>query len=183
MVSMIGTSLAERRKQEIQRHIPPAETVRVWMQSNIYALDQRGIIPEYLERNSLDKLPMPEYVSADSCYVYRPERDGGIVTGYTRIVSRGLPDSLISLIERDFLLSPPAEGFSYTNEEGDTVEVAAAPESGQGQENTGTKAVTAEKPKLHCERTWANGKICGRAFTSAGRLRRHIREKHAEETT
>ncbi len=180
MVSTFGESQVSARDRERLRHLPPDEVVRMWMQSGIMAADQgRGIVAAYLERHELGALPTPEYVSADTCYVYRPERDDGNVTGYRRIVSRGLPDSLISLLEKDFLLTPPAKGFSYIDASGDVVEVGAAPESGQAQ--SGTEETSQPAKKIHCDQKWSNGKTCGRGFASAGRLRRHIREKHASK--
>ena len=169
----MATSTFGTYKQSIE-HMPAPDQIRSWINNDLRSLDQFGVLPEYMERHGLSKLPIPEYVSADMCYVYRPISDAnGKVTGYRRIVARGLPDSLIGLIGKDFLLAPPAKKF----------ETAVAGSDGgpaDGAVQADTEEDKAVKPKIHCDRTWDNGKTCGRAFTTQGRLRRHIREKHAE---
>lgn len=181
---------------------PLPEEIENWVRFQIKQLNPGAerTVQAYLERHGLSELPLPEYVSADMCYVYKPQRDAAKqIIGYSKVPHRGLPESLLIALEKDFLLAPPVAQASET-----AVEVASGPDSRAAQatpfdETKGSEP--AEDPEqtetplaeasdedkegvqvYKCERRWArNNKLCGREYKTKGRLLAHIKKSHSSE--
>lgn len=180
---------------------PLPEEIENWVRFQIRQLNPGAerTVAGYLERHGLKELPLPEYVSADMCYVYKPQRDAAKqIIGYSKVTHRGLPESLLIALEKDFLLAPPvlADTASET-----AVEVSSGPDSRAAQATPFDESSTepekepekapedseppeddSEQGVFKCERRWAsNHKLCGRTYQTKGRLLAHIKKSHSAE--